>query len=133
MAPTAAALSPNWGSASEGLRSFSPDGTVTEGSHTNISILKDGTLYTHEDGNMILPGISKKQMLACARKLGIPVVEKAFSKDDMMNADEVFATGSSTFLKRCSSIDGIPCAMRDEKTYTLLADAYLARAIELTK
>lgn len=110
-----------------------PDGFVTEGSHTNIMILKDGKLITHEDGKLILPGVTKKELLVVARGLGIPVEERAFTKEELMDADEVFATSSTTFTKRCCSIDGIPCAMRDEALYNKLADAFYQRAIEVTK
>lgn len=110
-----------------------PDGTVTEGSHTNVMILKNGAIHTHPDGEYILPGISKKMLLALAREMGIPVVEEPFSKDEMMAADEVFITGSSTFLHRASSIDGQPCRMADEALYLRLALAYEERALRLTK
>lgn len=109
-----------------------PDGTVTEGSHTNAMILKDGVLQTHPDGQFILPGISKKVLLMVARELGVPVVEKPFSKDEMMAADEVFITGSSTFLQRACSMDGVALPMADEALYSRLAQAYMDRAMEQT-
>ena len=101
-----------------------PDGTVTEGSHTNVHIIKDGVIRTHEDGEMILPGITKKGMLKAVRAAGIPVLEKAFTKEELMNADEIFVTGSSTFTLRISSVDGIPAGMKDEASYRKVAEAY---------
>lgn len=109
-----------------------PDGTVTEGSHTNVHILKDGVLRTHEDGSLILPGIAKKQMLACARALGIPVAEKAFTREEMQGADELFITGSATFLKRADKLDGRPVGGKDTALYERLAKAYSDRALALT-
>ncbi len=109
-----------------------PDGRVTEGSHTNVCILKDGVLQTHPDGEYILPGISKKMLLAQAREMGVPVKEEPFRKEEMMDADEVFVTGSSTFLRRAESIDGAKLPMRDGELYNRLALAYEARALALT-
>ncbi len=109
-----------------------PDGRVTEGSHTNVCILNDGVLQTHPDGEYILPGISKKMLLALAREMGVPVKEEPFTKDEMLAADEVFVTGSSTFLRRAESIDGVKLPMRDEALYARLALAYEARALKLT-
>lgn len=107
-----------------------PDGFVTEGSHTNVFILKNGILKTHEDGCLVLPGITKKHVLIEARKLGVPVEEKAFTKEELFDADEVFVTSSTSFLKRASSIDGIPCHMSDEALFNKLNDAYTAHALE---
>ena len=107
-----------------------PDGFVTEGSHTNIMILKDGKLITHEDGELILPGITKKHVIRLAKELGIPVVARSFTKEELFTADEIFATGSSTFTKRACSVDGIPCGMKDTETYTRLADAYMAHCLQ---
>lgn len=109
-----------------------PDGRVTEGSHTNVCILRDGILQTHPDGEYILPGISKKMLLMVARELGVPVKEEPFTKDEMFAADEVFVTGSSTFLRRAESIDGVKLPMADEALYTRLALAYEARALRQT-
>lgn len=102
-----------------------PDGYVTEGSHTNISILKNGVLKTHEDGPLVLPGISKKHMLATARKLGIPVEEKAFTVEELIDADEVIITSSTIIMKRASSVDQRALAMSDETLYRKLACEYL--------
>lgn len=105
-----------------------PDGFVTEGSHTNVCILKNGVLRTHEDGNLILPGIAKKHVLETARALGVPVAEKAFSRGELFDADEIFITGSSTFLRRASAIDGKPVGGKAAALYEALAGAYVDRA-----
>lgn len=110
-----------------------PDGFVTEGSHTNVHILKDGVLYTHEDGNLILPGITKKHMLIAAREAGIPVVEKAFTREELLAADEIFVSGSSTFVERCCELDGVKREMRDEANYRKIAEGYLKHTLDVTR
>lgn len=110
-----------------------PDGRVTEGSHCNAHILKSGTIITHPDGDWILPGITKKALFVVAEAVGIPVEQRTFTREELFDADEVFVTGSSTFVKRASSLDGIPCAMADSENYKKLADEFMRRAYELTK
>lgn len=110
-----------------------PDGRVTEGSHCNAHILKDGVIVTHPDGEWILPGITKRALFDVAQTVGIPVQQRVFTREELFAADEVFVTGSSTLIKRASSLDGKPCAMADDARYKLLADEFLRRAHEQTK
>jgi D-alanine transaminase len=70
------------------------DGKVTEASAANFWLVKDGTVYTHPDGQLILPGITKLKLLEIAEKLGIPVKEEAFAEDELFTADECFISGS---------------------------------------
>lgn len=107
-----------------------PGGIVTEGSHTNVLILKDGVLRTHETGEYILPGITRKHVIICAKELGIPVEEKAFTVDELMEADEIFISGSSTLTHRIGSVNGKPAGLKDEALYRKLTDAYMAHIKE---
>ena len=70
------------------------DGKVTEASAANFWMVKDGTLHTHPDGALVLPGITKMKLLSLAKKLAIPVVEEAFDEAELYTADECFVTGS---------------------------------------
>lgn len=71
------------------------DDHVTECSASNISIIKDNIIYTHPDGNLILPGITKLVLLKIARQAGITVKEETFTLDDLKEADEVFASSTT--------------------------------------
>lgn len=68
---------------------------VTECSASNISIIKNNILYTHPDGNLILPGITKAVILETARKNGMIVKEETFSLKELKEADEVFASSTT--------------------------------------
>lgn len=68
---------------------------VTECSHSNISILKDGVLYSHPNNEYILPGIAKNHLFAACTKLGIPVCENPFTISDLRDADEVLVTSTT--------------------------------------
>ncbi|MCA5012049.1 MULTISPECIES: D-amino-acid transaminase [unclassified Enterococcus] len=72
------------------------DDKVTEASAANFWAVKDGTVYTHPDGNLILPGITKRKILELARELNIPVKEEAILEEELFTADECFVSGSVT-------------------------------------
>ncbi|WP_071460433.1 D-amino-acid transaminase [Bacillus massilinigeriensis] len=81
--------------------------TVTEGSHTNISIVKNGIVITHEADNFILNGISRQVMLKLCKEHDIPFEERAFTLEELNAADEVFLTGTT--------IEVVPVIMINEK------------------
>lgn len=67
---------------------------VTEGSASNVFIVKDGTVYTHPANNYILNGITRQKVLEICRKNKIAVHEETFTVDDLFQADEVFITAT---------------------------------------
>jgi branched-chain amino acid aminotransferase len=72
------------------------DGMVAEGSGDNIFFVKDGVLYTPPADAGILEGITRRFVMeklcpAC----GITVHEKNFPLSEILDADEVFLTGSA--------------------------------------
>ena len=81
---------------------------ITECSHSNIAILHNGSLQTHPDGPFILPGIAKNHLRKACRKLGIPVIEKPFSLEELKKADEILITSSSNFCLTADYFEGIP-------------------------
>lgn len=96
---------------------------VTECSHSNISILKDGVLRTAPADELILPGITRKHLLELARENGIPVEETPFSMVELMNADEILVTSSGAQCVAVESVDGIPVGGRDPERLQLLRKA----------
>ena len=99
---------------------YRPGGRVTECAHSNIHILKGGTLYTAPTDHMILPGIARSHLLRACSALDIPYREEAFSLDDLFDADEVIVTSSSSLCLRADRIDGSPVGYKDSRTYERL-------------
>ena len=99
---------------------YRPGGRVTECAHSNIHILKGGTLYTAPTDHMILPGIARAHLLRACSALHIPYREEAFSLDDLFDADEVIVTSSSSLCLRADRIDGSPVGYKDSRTYERL-------------
>ncbi len=103
---------------------FVRDGLVTEGSHTNVYILKDGVLYTHPADNRILPGVTRRILLGLCREIGVPVAERAFTGDELIKADEVLITSSTLGVRRAETVDGVPVGGRAETIFNRIASAY---------
>lgn len=82
------------------------DGLVTEGSSTNMFAVKDGVVHTHPVTNLILEGVTRKVVLQLCRKLGIPVVEEAFTLKEAFAMDEIFYTSTTMEVMPVTTIDG---------------------------
>ena len=80
---------------------------VTECAKSNISILKRGRIITHPTNNRILPGIARKHLLINCKTLGIPCLERAFTYDEMMSADEVIVTSTTKLCRVTTRINNI--------------------------
>lgn len=72
------------------------DGRVAEGSGDNIFLVKDGELHTPPVTEGLLEGITRRFVIReLAPMAGITVNERPFELDEVMNADEIFLTGSA--------------------------------------
>lgn len=81
---------------------------VTEGSSTNVFIVKEGILYTHPVTNLILNGITRRLIVEFATALTIQVKQNAFTVQQLFTADEAFITSTTS--------DIIPLIKVDEKS-----------------
>ncbi len=79
---------------------------VTECSHSNVSIVKDGVLITHPADNLILNGITRQTILKLARENDIPVEERVFTVAELKNADEVIVSSIMAEVTPVTAIDG---------------------------
>jgi len=82
------------------------DGIVTEGTHTSVLGVKNGTLMTHPLGPLILPSVTREVVLEVAREQKVPVREQPFSKDEMFAFDELFVSGTTTDVTPIVELDG---------------------------
>ena len=98
---------------------------VTECSHSNVHILKNGELCTAPADNYILPGIARSHLIKICKLLEIPVVEKAFTISEMMDADEVLVTSASNFCSSASHINGEPVGGKAENLLVKLRTSLL--------
>ncbi|HMN80849.1 MAG TPA: branched-chain amino acid transaminase [Burkholderiaceae bacterium] len=83
------------------------DGYVSEGSGENVFIVRDGKLYT-PDLASCLDGITRDAVITMARDLGIEVIEKRITRDEMYCADEAFFTGTAAEVTPIRELDDRP-------------------------
>ena len=80
---------------------------ITEGSSSNFFIVRDGIIWTHPLSHLILKGVTRSILLEeCAPKLGLTVVEKAFTPEFAQGADEAFITSTSLEVTPVVNLDG---------------------------
>ena len=111
---------------------FHRNGIVTECAHSNVSILKDGVFYSHPNDELILRGIAKTHMIQACYRLGITVMEKPYTLDDLRAADEIIVTSSSNFCLHACELDGAPAGGKDPGTLKAIQDAVLQEYYDYT-
>jgi D-alanine transaminase len=83
------------------------DGKVTEGGSSSAFILtQDDVLVTRQNSSTILPGCTRKAVVALAEERQLRVEERPFSIAEALAAKEAFITSASLFVQAVVSIDG---------------------------
>ena len=80
-------------------------GFVMEGSGENIFLVEEGKLVT-PDLTSALDGITRRTVMELAAELGIPVIEKRITRDEVYVADEAFFTGTAAEVTPIREVDG---------------------------
>src|SRR5579864_3472091 len=81
-------------------------GQVAEGSGENLFIVKNGGLVTNDIDASILMGVTRASILEIARDLGIPTRVSAISVEDVLDADELFFSGTAVEVTAIREVDG---------------------------
>lgn len=84
-----------------------PQGFVAEGSGENVFMVRDGVLYTPELSSA-LDGITRRAIISFATEMGLSIVEKHISRDEMYIADEAFFTGTAAEVTPIRELDNRP-------------------------
>uniref|UniRef100_A0ACD5V3N9 Uncharacterized protein n=1 Tax=Avena sativa TaxID=4498 RepID=A0ACD5V3N9_AVESA len=71
---------------------------VEEVSSCNIFMVKDNAIITPLLTGTILPGITRRSIIEIAGNLGFQVEERLIAIDELLDADEVFCTGTAVVL-----------------------------------
>ena len=76
-----------------------PDGSVSEGSSSNVWILNNqNQLITRQANENILNGITWRSIQRIVGERQMEIVERCFSVDEMMQAKEVFVTSATSMV-----------------------------------
>lgn len=84
------------------------DGRVVEGSSSNVFVVLDGDLVTHEKGPGLLPGTVRDAVIGLARAAGLRVHERAPLLSELERASEIFLTSTTSSVLPVTRVDGRP-------------------------
>jgi D-alanine transaminase len=84
---------------------FVRDGLITEGTHTTVFGVIGGVLRTHPANHRVLPGVTREVVIEIAREIGIAVREDAITINEVVEATELFLTGTTTDITPILSVD----------------------------
>jgi len=101
-------------------------GNITEGTRTNFFAIKEKTLYSAPEKDILL-GVTRKAVLTIATQNGFRVEERNLRLDDIKEYDGAFLTSTSSKILPIRSIDSL--TLREPppslKTLMLLFDEFL--------
>ncbi len=82
-------------------------GFVSEGAGENIFIIKNGVIYTPDLSAGALNGITRNTVFHIAKDLGLEIVQKRITRDEVYIADEAFFTGTAAEVTPIRELDRI--------------------------
>ena len=84
------------------------NGFLTEGSASNLFVVKDGRVATPALNHLVLPGISWLAVAELAGEAGIPFEARDVSEAEVRAADEIWLASSTREVLAISTLDGRP-------------------------
>jgi D-alanine transaminase len=84
------------------------DGHVTEGTASNIFIVKNGVLVTPPTSKHLLPGITRDLVLELARANGVKCEVRNIQQAELNTADEIWMTSSTREIAPVLLLNGEP-------------------------
>src|SRR4051794_21105875 len=84
------------------------DGSVAEGSTSNVFAVVGGVVWTPPPDVGILDGITRGKVMQLASGAGVAVVERRIQPDELRGADEAFLTSATRGVLPITTIDGRP-------------------------
>jgi D-alanine transaminase len=106
---------------------------VTECAHSNISIIKNGVFQTAPLDNLVLPGITRANLIQICKEHEIPVEESFFTIKEMMEADEIILSSSGSLCIQVAEINGVLVGGKASKILCTLQEASLEKFAKETK
>ncbi|MDM0090665.1 MULTISPECIES: branched-chain amino acid transaminase [unclassified Variovorax] len=82
-------------------------GFVSEGAGENVFVVKDGVVYTPDLSAGALNGITRNTILHICKDLGIELVQKRITRDEVYIADEAFFTGTAAEVTPIRELDRV--------------------------
>jgi branched-chain amino acid aminotransferase len=88
---------------------LSQDGHVSEGSASNVFVVRKGTVFTPDASQNVLEGITRRNVMRIVREdIGVPVIERGIDRSELYAADELFLSGTAAGVTFIASVDHRP-------------------------
>ncbi len=84
------------------------DGIVTEGTSSNVFIVKDNVIMTPMKSDCILGGITRDVVIEVAKQHQIPIQETTVTEAQLTTADEIWLTSSTREVRPVTTLDNRP-------------------------
>jgi branched-chain amino acid aminotransferase len=88
-------------------------GFVSEGAGENLFIVKNGVVYTPDLSAGALNGITRNTIFAICADLGLKVIEKRITRDEIYICDEAFFTGTAAEVTPIRELDRVEIGSGD--------------------
>ena len=82
-------------------------GFVSEGAGENIFVIKDGKVYTPDLSAGALNGITRNTVFHICQDLGIEIIQKRITRDEIYISDEAFFTGTAAEVTPIRELDRV--------------------------
>jgi len=82
-------------------------GFVSEGAGENLFVIKNGVVYTPDLSAGALNGITRNTIFSICQDLGLKLVEKRITRDEVYICDEAFFTGTAAEVTPIRELDRI--------------------------
>ncbi|MDZ4357947.1 MAG: branched-chain amino acid transaminase [Variovorax sp.] len=89
-------------------------GFVSEGAGENVFVVKNGVVYTPDLSAGALNGITRNTILHICKDLGIELVQKRITRDEVYISDEAFFTGTAAEVTPIRELDRIEIGNRGD-------------------
>ena len=83
------------------------NGFVSEGAGENLFVVKDGVVYTPDLSAGALNGITRNTVMHICKDLGLELVQKRITRDEVYICDEAFFTGTAAEVTPIRELDRI--------------------------
>jgi D-alanine transaminase len=110
---------------------YLPDGRLTEGTHSSLFGVKNGTLVTAANGPDILPGTTRRLLFRLADQVGVPIEESMLHRDELPQVAELFLSGTTTEVMPIVRVDGRPVGRGEPGPITRGLQAAYREALRL--
>ena len=78
---------------------------LTEGSASNVFMVKDGKVYTPKLGSELLPGVTRDLLIMLMKENNLDIIESDISQTNLVESDEIWCSSSTNAVVPIIKVD----------------------------